>query len=114
MRKFRILLLSVIILVLTTIFALSCIKGNKTAIKPTMSGVKATIINTGPVAADGCDYLIQTDSATFYHADNLPTEFQKDKLTVTLNYELSGAAFQCGMNPNTRIPVIHIKDIKNR
>ena len=114
MRKFRILISSAIVLGLSTIIALGCHKGNTISIKPTMSGIKATIINTGPVAADGCDYLVQTDSVTFYHADNLPTEFQKDKLNITVNFELSDAAFQCGMNPNTRIPVIHITDIKGR
>ena len=114
MRKFRILVASAIVLGLVTIIALSCNKGSRTSVNPTMSGIKATIINTGPIAADGCDYLVQTASATFYHADNLPVAFQKDKLNVVLSYNLSDAAFQCGMNPNTHIPVIHITDIKAR
>jgi hypothetical protein len=114
MRKFRILILLATILGLVTIIALSCHKGSATAVKPTQLGVKATIIYTGDFAADGCDYLVKTDSAIFYHADNLPSAFQKNNLNVTINYDLSDAVFQCGMNPNTHIPVIHIRDIKNR
>lgn len=94
--------------------ALSCHKGSTTAVRPTKTGIKATIIYTGDFAADGCDYLVQTDSTTFYHADNLPSAFQKNNLNVTINYNLSEAVFQCGMNPNTHIPVIHITDIKSR
>jgi hypothetical protein len=116
MRKFRILILSVIALGLITLIVFSCNKRSTTAVKPNtnIKGVNATVINTGDVAADGCGYLVQIDSATFYHPDNLPAAFQKDKLNVTVNYDLSDATFQCGMNPNTRIPVIHINDINNR
>ncbi len=114
MRKFRILMSSVIVFGLVTIIAFSCHKGNTTSVKPTITGIKATIIYTGDIAADGCGYLVQTDSVTFYHADNLLQDFQKDKLNVTVNYELSDAPFQCGMNPNNHIPVIHIKDINSR
>jgi hypothetical protein len=116
MRKFRILIGSIMVLGSVAIIALSCNKGSTTAVKPNtnVKGIKATVINTGDVAADGCGYLVQIDSATFYHPDNLPTAFQKDKLNVTVNYDLSDAKFQCGMNPDTHIPVIHIKDINNR
>jgi hypothetical protein len=114
MRKFRVLMLPAIIGGLVATIALSCHKGSTIAVKPTITGIKAIIINTGNIAADGCGYLVQTNSATFYHADNLPTEFQKDKLNVTVNYDLSDTMFQCGMNPNTRIPVIDIKDIQDR
>lgn len=114
MRKFRVLMLSAIIGGLFAIIALSCHKGSAIAVKSTKTGTKATIFDTGEIAADGCGYLIQTDSVIFYHADNLPREFQKDKLNVMVNYEFSDATFQCGLNPNTRIPVIHIKDIQER
>jgi len=114
MRKFRILILLAAMLGFVTITALSCHKGNTTAVKPTMLGVKATIIYTGDFAADGCDYLVKIDSATFYHADNLSSAFQKNNLNVTVDYDLSDAVFQCGTNPNTHIPVIHIRDIKDR
>lgn len=114
MRKFRVLMLSAIIGGLVTIIALSCHKGSPLAVKPTITGIKATIIYTGDIAADGCGYLVQTDSVTFYHADNLPQDFQNDKLNVTVNHEFSDATFQCGMNPNNHIPVIHIKDINSR
>lgn len=114
MRKFRILISLVVGLGLIVIIALSCNKGNATAVKPATQGIKATIINTDAIAADGCGYLVQTDSVTFYHADNLPNAFQKDKLDVALSYDVSTSTFQCGMNPNTHIPVIHIKEIKIR
>ena len=114
MRKFRVLTFSAIIGGLVATIALGCHKGSTIAVKPTITGIKATIIYTGDIAVDGCGYLVQTDSVTFYHANNLSTEFQKDKLNVTVNYDLSDAMFQCGMNPNTRIPVIHIKNINSR
>ena len=113
MRKFRILISLAVVLGLITLIALSCNKGNTTAVKPLLSGVKATIVYTGPVAADGCGYLVQLDSATWYHADNLPAQFQKDKLTVTIAYNVSTAIFQCVMTPDPHIPVIHINNIKS-
>lgn len=114
MRKFRILRLSIIGFVFMIPVAISCNKGNTTAVKPVAQGIKATIIFTGEFAADGCGYLVQTDSATVYHADNLPAGFQKDKLSVAVSFIASNSIFQCGLNPDTRLPVIHIKAIKNR
>lgn len=116
MRKFRILTLLATVSGLVGIILFSCNKGNTIVVKPntTIQGTKATIIYTGDIAADGCDYLVQIDSATFYHADNLPSKFQKNNLNVTVNYTPTEATFQCGMNPDTRFPIIHIKDIQNR
>ena len=71
----------------------------------------ALIINTGPVAADGCGFLVKVDS-NFYHADNLPSQFQRDSLIVDIDYISLTTKFQCSMNPNNILPVIHINTIK--
>jgi len=72
--------------------------------------VQAKVAWTGDVAADGCDWCIQTDSLHFYHPDVLDSVFKYDQLNVTVSYEITGEKFICGWG--TSLPVIHIIDIR--
>jgi hypothetical protein len=106
---------AVISLMLLVTIAYGCKKENKNNgnTKVKTSGVgNAMIVNTGLIAADGCGWLIKIDS-NFYHADNLPEQFQKDSLNVNIDYNLSTSKFQCSTNPNNLIPVIHLNSINN-
>ncbi|WP_426667799.1 hypothetical protein ACPPVU_17390 [Mucilaginibacter sp. McL0603] len=104
-------------LMLLVTLAYSCNKENNSTTNSTTKtqtpGVgNAMIVNTGPVAADGCGFLIKVDS-NYYHADNLPEQFQKDSLNVNINYDPSTSKFQCSTNPNNLIPIIHLNSINN-
>jgi hypothetical protein len=101
---------------LLLIVSLACNKenSNKSKKDPLIAndlGVSVYVVFTGIVAADGCGWLIKTDSA-YYHADNLPEEFLSDSLNVNVKYDLLlESKFQCGMLPDNRLPVIHLKSI---
>jgi hypothetical protein len=70
----------------------------------------AVIWNTGGLEVDGCDWVIETDAGTRYHADNLPASFKESGLNVRVRFDLTGTQFTCGWNH--KIPVIHIKSIE--
>lgn len=50
---------------------------------------------TGPVAGDGCDWLINIDGKE-YHPENLTISYQQDSLLMSMDYELTGDTFFCG------------------
>jgi len=56
------------------------------------------ILWSGPVAADGCDWLIKIDNESF-HSDNLPDNFKKDGMKVKIKYSIKPPAndFFCGI-----------------
>jgi len=102
---------AVVWLILLFIIVSGCKKENNSNTKTKTPVVgTAMIINTGDIAADGCGWLVKIDS-NYYHADNLPDQFQKDNLNVNINYNSLTSKFQCSTNPNNLIPVIHINSI---
>ncbi len=111
MKNIKTLVLGAILLVLFIILGISCKKENNSHTKTKTPGVgNAMIINTGDIAADGCGWLVKIDSK-YYHADNLPEQFQKDSLNVNIDYSSSTSKFQCSTNPNNLIPVIYLNSI---
>jgi hypothetical protein len=72
----------------------------------------ATIINTGPVAVDGCGWLIKLTNDSVYNATNLDTVYQKQNLKVTIAYHLLTTKFHCGFVAG--IPQIELKSIKKQ
>ena len=70
----------------------------------------AVIQNTGMIEVDGCDWVVKTDAATSYHADNLPESFKVIDLNVRVRFTLTGTTFTCGWN--AKLPVIHITHIE--
>jgi hypothetical protein len=72
----------------------------------------AIVKYTGPLAADGCGYLIETDNTT-YKAENLPAEFEKDNMVVHIRYKVLNTKYYCGLLPqNGGITNIHINSIE--
>ncbi len=72
----------------------------------------ATVIYTGLVAADGCDWMIQMDDSTFYHPDNLPAAFMVNEKQVRIRYSVTTERFICGMT-TLSYPVIHLNSIED-
>jgi hypothetical protein len=71
----------------------------------------ATIIFGGPVATDGCGWLVKIDATHTYQPDVLNAAFQQDQLPVKISYELTPDKFTCGIG-GLQIPIIHLIDIK--
>ena len=92
-----------------TLIALSCSKDNSCH-DCIAHDVPATVLWTGDVAVDGCDWCIQTDSAHLYHPDLLDSAFRYDSLAVSISFEITGEKFICGWG--TQLPVIHVTEIK--
>lgn len=76
----------------------------------TQTSVTAQVINTGPVAADGCGYLIRTADNQDLKAVNLDAVFMQNKLKVSLTYTTSSKKFSCGLT-GTEFPTIEIVSI---
>lgn len=98
--------------IVITFFCFSCTKDRSCENCLDNSSYKnATIVYEGPVATDGCGWLIKADSTHTYHPDVLNVAFQKDQLQVKITYELTADKFTCGLGA-AHIPVIHVIDIK--
>jgi len=81
---------------------------------PGKQHINATVHYSGPVAADGCGWLIKMDSDSIeYSPVNLAASFQKDNLKVNVTYTLLTTRFHCGMLADAPgIPEIRIENIK--
>lgn len=63
----------------------------------------ATIINTGPQAADGCGWLIQTDSPdSTFNVPDLPAKYMINNLKVHITYHKLATRFYCGDVPRSQ------------
>lgn len=91
-----------IILGLVFLFLVSCNSDDELEI------TKATIIDSGNPALDGCGWLVRTPSED-YKPVNLPVEFEVDGLTVTVTYMILKEKGDCDA-PNS-IRQINIKKI---
>jgi len=106
-------------LLFLVMWATSCKKGsspqnhNPIVNKSTLNS-NATIHYTGPVAADGCSWLISLDAdSTEYSPINLPENFKKDSLKVIVSYKHLNTRFHCGMLANSPgIPEVEIQSIQ--
>jgi len=57
----------------------------------------ATIVYSGPIAADGCGWLIRLNDSTEFSPVNLSADFQQDNLKVNINYAQLSTRIFCGM-----------------
>lgn len=73
--------------------------------------VDATIIFSGPVATDGCDWVVKIGDAQYYHPESLPSGYMQNELAVKICYEITGEQFHCGL-AGTGMPVIRVTDIR--
>jgi hypothetical protein len=79
---------------------------------PSPIGTFGTVEYAGPVAADGCDWVIIINGS-HYHPDELDPGYLHSSTEVELEYFTTGDIYRCGF-ANTGIPVIHITRIKRR
>jgi hypothetical protein len=71
---------------------------------------EAKIVFSGMVAADGCGWLLEIKGEE-YSPINLGESFEEDGLKVFVELEYLETGFQCGMNPNFKIPQVKIMNI---
>ena len=72
----------------------------------------ATIINSGPIAADGCGWLVKIRSVS-YHPFTLDSKYQVNDLKVNITYELLADKFQCNVPISATYPGIGVIQIDN-
>ena len=90
----------------------ACTKDRSCQDCDTESGfVNATIIDSGPIASDGCGWVVKFGDDKFYHPDELADEFRENNLSVKICYESSKDEFRCGIAALS-MPVLHIIAIR--
>lgn len=60
----------------------------------------------GPVAGDGCDWVVTANGQRF-HPAQLDDSMKQDSLVARANYTLTGDTFYCGLLP-MGLPVIEL------
>lgn len=80
------------------------------ACNKTPSLTTAQVIYSGPIALDGCGWLIETAQET-YMPELLDSSFQIDSLQIFINYDLLGYRSACGLVPDAfeTIEITHIE-----
>ncbi len=76
------------------LIASSCKKLDSISVPVTAN---ATVINSGPIAADGCGWLIRLNDSTEFSPINLSADFQQDNLKVNVAYTQLTTRTSCGM-----------------
>lgn len=100
--------LSISLLLVCLGFTLSSGSCKKTSSKPCQHAV---VINyEGPVAADGCDWVLTIEGQR-YHAAHLADNFKQDGMHAYCDYQLTGDTFYCGLMP-MKLPVVQITCFK--
>ena len=102
----------VIFLLLLCLFSCDKEKSCEACIPSHKPDIVGIVYFSGPVAADGCEWCILIDNAT-YSPDNLTDAFKQTDLPVTLTYKLTGKTFACGFGVS-QLPVIHITEIRKQ
>jgi hypothetical protein len=104
---FRILIFLLGIIIIT---AFSCRKDEK---KSTIQfqNVSGMVLYFGDPSVDGCGWLIKIDNVVFSPI-SLDSNFKKDSLKVTLDYNVLNSTWNCGWR-EPGYPQIEIKNLKN-
>ena len=100
-------------MVLMTVFcSYSCTRSRDFNTCEHKNGYKdAVILDTGPLASDGCGWVVRVGDDQYYHPENLDEKFWQNDLQVQVCYELTTDKFYCGIAGNP-MPVIRIYSIK--
>ena len=95
--------------IILIIVGFSCVKDKSCEGCPgPFKEANATVHWTGPIAGDGCDWVIFIDSSNKqYHPDNLKASYQQDNLKVKIKYRVTSEHFGCGFG-NSQMEVIHL------
>ncbi|MGZ3753134.1 MAG: hypothetical protein ACXVB0_18405 [Mucilaginibacter sp.] len=96
MEHLKTLILSIICLLLLIVIASSCKKDNNKSVAHATAN--AIVFNSGPVAADGCGWLVKIIGTNEeYSPVNLSSTFQTDSLRVNITYHVLTTKLGCGM-----------------
>jgi len=100
----------IIPLILALFIISSCDKDDE----PIWKKSPATVSYSGPIAVDGCGWLIILPNNEVYKPENLPEEFMINDLEVDITYKILEETFRCGFTPPGTPPhqVIKIDRIK--
>lgn len=94
------LLKAILIILFPAIIISSC----KKAANPQVQAPKNTnamIVYSGPVAADGCEWLVEINGTNeVYSPVNLSPTFKKDSLKVNVTFNVLTTKFHCGSLAN--------------
>ncbi|MCD6064832.1 MAG: hypothetical protein K0R82_2743 [Flavipsychrobacter sp.] len=75
--------------------------------------VKATVIDTGDIALDGCGYIIKLENGTELRPAYIPSAYQSHGMRVKLKYNTNGQEQICIQHPvNKTFEVVEIAKIK--
>lgn len=76
--------------------------------------LKATVVDSGDIALDGCGYLLDVEGEDkLLKPSNLPTAYMHDGYKVKVKYDANGGGVQCIKYPKFDfIEVIQLTKIK--
>ena len=76
--------------------------------------VKATVIDSGDIAKNGCGYLLRLENGTEFKPNYIPSAYQSHGLRVKVKYNTKGEQEICIQHPNNKVfEVVEIAKIKN-
>lgn len=76
---------------------------------------KATVVNTGNIAANGCGYILRFEDGNFLKPQYLPSAYQHDGYKVKVKFHSESQGVICKGDTDTTnryIELIYIDDIK--
>lgn len=76
--------------------------------------IKATVVDTGDIALDGCGYLLKIEGeASLLRPSNLPTAYMHDGYKVKVEFDKDGGGEVCAVYPDYEfIEIIQLTVIK--
>lgn len=93
------------------LFAVCCIV--VVSCKKDKNMVKATVVDTGDIASNGCGYVLQLQDGTMLYPKYLPSNYQNDGEKVKVKYNTDGEGTVCRTYPlQNFLTTIDIVDIK--
>ena len=79
----------------------------------TFVDVPMTVLYTGPVAADGCDWCLVDSGFVYFSPENLDVSFKVNNTQVFVTYRYAGTRFGCGNSiPNKGPAVVNILGVR--
>lgn len=93
---------AIIFFALLLLVSYACTKDNTPGPETRLEilSTSGTIVYTGMLAADGCEYVFRTSDGQSLKPLNLSADFEQDGLPVTVQYNLSNEPYACGLSPN--------------
>ncbi|WP_276132631.1 hypothetical protein [Polluticoccus soli] len=75
--------------------------------------VKATVVDTGDIAQDGCGYVLKLENGKLVRPAYIPSAFQSNGMHVKVKYNTNGQEEICHTHPvNTTFEVVEIAKIE--